>query len=258
MSILRTHMRRLVEWQWFINGITVLIIVNFFTILAGTEGIDLEVVEVGILLIFTAEVSLKLFVYGVRGWAKSGWNLFDFIIVTLGLLPLLGVPLPEGFSGARALRLIRLLGRIPATRVLIEAIFSSAKQLGGVFLLCGLCMIIFSLMATQSFQMILPQHFGSFGQSFKSLLAICALSGLDVIAEAWEKSVAGTLLVFPGFIISVPITGFNLVIGVLSNALTKVEKGRKEIAELREENEGLKAQIAVLTSALAKKDGETR
>lgn len=229
---MRLRITRFVESSAFENFITGLIVFNFFTIYASTEGYNMEAVETGILLLFTVEVFLKLYAWGFRQWSREGWNWFDAIIVTLGLLPLLGVPLPKGFAAVRSLRLIRLLGRIPSTRALISAIIKSSGQLGGVVLLSGLFLMIFTLMATQTFQDELPELFANFGTSFTTLLGMAAFSGLTDIGQAWAVSKFGTLLVFPGFILTVPLTALNLVIAVLSKALDRVEEiDEEEVAE---------------------------
>lgn len=225
---MRDTVIKFIEMPVFDNFVTGLIVFNFFTIYASTEGYNMETIETGILMIFTVEVALKLYAYGFKRWSREGWNWFDATIVTLGLLPLLGVPLPKGFTAVRSLRLIRLLGRISSTRALISAITKSSAQLGGVVLLSGLFFLIFTLMATQTFQDDLPDLFGDFGTSFATLLGMAAFSGLNNIGEAWAVNKFGTLLVFPGFILTVPLTALNLIIAVLSKALDNLKKGDEE------------------------------
>ena len=48
---------------------------------------------------------------------------------------------------------------------------------------------------------------------------MAAFSNLHIIGESWAVSKFGTLLVFPGFIVAVPLTALNLVIAVLSKAM---------------------------------------
>ena len=53
--------------------------------------------------IFVVELALKLYAHRWQFW-RSGWNIFDFIIIGIALMPA-----TQGFSVLRALRILRLL-----------------------------------------------------------------------------------------------------------------------------------------------------
>ncbi len=220
--MMQNHIVSTIEHRWFENAITILIAINFLTLSLGTEGYELAGVELIILGIFTAEMLLKMYGYGVRMWWKNGWNRFDAFVVVVGIiLEVNVVELPEALGALRALRIVRLFGRIPSTRALIEAIGASARQLGGVALLSTLFLMLFTLMATMSFQSTLPEAFGSMQTSLTTLLAIATFNQLEVIGEAWEVSPVGTLLIFPGYVFAVPLMTLNLIIAVLSRAVSE-------------------------------------
>ena len=238
-----------VENSRFENAITTLIVFNFFTLLAGTEGFDLGFVELSILFIFTSEMVLKMYGYGLSGWWRDGWNRFDAFVIVIGWLLEVDIfDLPEALGGLRALRLVRLFGRIESTRILIMAIVASARQLGGVALFSGLFLAIFTLMATMTFQKTMPEAFGDFGTSLTTLLSLAAFNNLETIGEAWEISKFGTLLVFPGYVVTVPLTALNLVIAVLSNAVQLSDDGKDTVS--LEEFDKLKAEMTAVSGKL--------
>lgn len=246
---MRNRIKRLTQKSWFSNGITSLIIVNFFTLLAGTEGYNLGAIEIVILTIFTFEMLAKMFGYGLQVWSKDAWNWFDALVVGIGIfLQADLIPLPEALGGLRALRLVRLFGRIKSTKTLIQAIIASSHQLAGVGLFSGLFLLIFTLMATMTFQTTLPEWFGSFGTSLTTLLSLSIFSGVEVVGLSWEVSKFGTLLVFPGFFLTVPLTALNLVIAVLSNAVGMTEGQEEQLT--REEFDELKRSIEAANNKL--------
>ena len=51
----------------------------------------------------------------------------------------------------------------------------------------------------------------------------------NIVGEGFDLTAFGTLLVFPLFYITVPLMTLNLVIGVLSNALTPEDKTSDEV-----------------------------
>ena len=88
--------RRVVNDQRFNAFIVGVILVNAVlvgletseTVLAG-YGSVLELVNMIIVGIFVVEIGLRLVSYWPRPFAffRDGWNVFDFVVVTLSLLP---------------------------------------------------------------------------------------------------------------------------------------------------------------------------
>jgi voltage-gated sodium channel len=106
----RTRLGAMMEGPTVRNGIMAVILFN--AVLLGMEtspalmadfGGILRALDRACLAIFTVEIVLKLVAFGPR-FFRSGWNVFDFAIVGLSLLP--GA---QTFSVLRALRILRLL-----------------------------------------------------------------------------------------------------------------------------------------------------
>ncbi|MGB1209286.1 MAG: ion transporter, partial [Paracoccaceae bacterium] len=109
------------------------------------------------LAIFVLELAAKLFAQGGR-FFRSGWNLFDFAIVGVSL-----VPAAQGLSVLRSLRILRLLRVIsvaPTLRRVVEGFINALPGMGSVFLLIGVIFYIASVMATKLFAASFPDWFG--------------------------------------------------------------------------------------------------
>ena len=103
--------KQLVEHPWFGYTITALIVINAIAIGLETSpyyvenyGAYFDVLNAIILGAFIVEAVLKMVALAPRPWEyfKNGWNVFDFSIIVLSLLPI-------GGSFATLARLIRLL-----------------------------------------------------------------------------------------------------------------------------------------------------
>jgi voltage-gated sodium channel len=106
------------------------------------------------------EIALKLVALGGR-FFRSGWNLFDFVIVGIAL-----VPAAQGLSVLRALRILRvlrILSVVPSLRRVVEGLMTALPGMGSVFLLMSIIFYIGAVMATKLFSDSFPEWFGTLG-----------------------------------------------------------------------------------------------
>lgn len=198
-----------------------------------------------ILWIFVAELTLKLAAHGPR-FFRSAWNLFDFVIVGIALLPSSGA-----FSILRALRvlrLLRLLSMVPRMRQVVESLVLALPGLGSIALLLLLFFYIFAVMATRLFGAEFPRWFADLGESMFSLFQIMTLEGWVDIARAVMERYPAAWLFFLVFILLATFTVLNLFIAIIVNAMQhshdaeqppdparEIRALRVEIGALREE-----------------------
>jgi voltage-gated sodium channel len=236
--------------------IIALIVVNAITL--GLEtfpaivqrfGDVLQWLDVTLLCIFVVELLAKLTGHGWR-FFRSGWNIFDFLVVGIALLPSTG-----GLSVLRALRVLRVLrlvSAIPKMRFVVESLARSIPGLGSIGLLLMIFFYVFAVMATKLFGADFPQWFGSLGGSMFSLFQIMTLEGWAEIARAIMAKHAAAWLFFLTFILLATFTVLNLFIAVIVNAMqeptTPVEHdpvaSAKDVATLRAEIAQLRAELA--------------
>lgn len=221
---MRSKMAEFLEQGWVTNFIIGVILFN--AVLLGLETSDQAMAAAGPLIlaldslclfIFVVEIALKIYAYGWR-FFRSGWNLFDFFIVGIAL-----VPATEGFSVLRALRILRVLRVIsaaPRLRRVVEGFVTALPGMGSVFLLMALIFYIASVMATKLFGDAFPAWFGDLGKSGYSLFQIMTL-------ESWSMGIVRPVMeVFPWawtfFVPFIMVTTFavvNLLVGLIVNSM---------------------------------------
>jgi len=232
------RLRILIESSRFQNAIMAVIIINAIVIGMETSpllterfGIFLSAIDTIAIGIFVVEILLKLFVYRTR-FFKNGWNIFDFVIVAVALLPTGG-----SLSVLRALRILRalrLISAMPKMRKVVQGLFAAIPSMGTVIILLGLVFYIAAVMATKLFGGAFPEWFGSIGSSLYSLFQIMTL-------ESWSMGIVRPIMeVYPWawafFVPFVLVTSFvvlNLFIAIIVNAMH--EEADEEQAAQRDE-----------------------
>jgi len=169
------------------------------------------------LTIFVIEIVLKLIALGPR-FFRSGWNMFDFVIVGIAL-----VPAAQGLSVLRALRILRVLrivSAVPSLRRVVEGLLTALPGMGSVFLLMSIIFYIGAVMATKLFSASFPDWFGTIGASLYTLFQIMTL-------ESWSMGIVRPVLeVYPYawafFVPFIMVTTFavvNLIVGLVVNSM---------------------------------------
>jgi len=179
------------------------------------------------LAIFVVEISLRLYAQGLR-FFRSGWNVFDFLIVGISLLPATG-----SFSVLRALRILRVLRVIsvtPSLRRVVDGLGRALPGMGSVFLLIMIIYYIAAVMATKLFGASFPQWFGSLTATAFTLFQIMTLEGwsgeivrpvMEVYPYAWTF--------FVPFILITTFAVLNLIVGLIVNSMQ--EAASEDVAE---------------------------
>ena len=201
-------------------------VIQFNAVLLGLEtsktvmaaaGDFIHTLDMICLYIFVAEIAAKLFAHQFR-FFRSGWNLFDFVIVGIAL-----VPAAQTFSVLRALRILRVLRLVavsPNLRRVVEGFLSALPGMGSVFLLMSLIFYIGSVMATKLFGEAFPEWFGTLGASGYSLFQIMTLESWSMgivrpVMETFEYAWA----FFVPFIMVTTFAVVNLLVGLIVNSM---------------------------------------
>jgi len=192
-----------------------------------------------ILGVFIVEAALKMAAHGRRPWRyfADGWNVFDFTIVALCLLPV-GGPFAAVLRLARALRLLRLVSALPKLQLLVGALLKSLSAMGYVSLLLGLLFYIYAVAGVQLFGRTDPTHFGSLGTALLTLFRVVTLDNWGDIyfAQAAHVPTVKVALFFGTFIVFGTMIILNLFIGIIMNSMAEMHA---EIAERdRDREEG--------------------
>lgn len=241
-----SFIKQLVESNRFQTFIIVVIVVN--GIILGLETHDgwsqtfhsvLNVTDGICLFIFVVELVLKLAVYRLS-FFKQGWNIFDFIIVIIALIPSSG-----GLSILRAFRILRVLRLITAVDSFRRVVSGMLLAIPGVGSVAGLLLLVFyisGVLSTMLFGDTFPQWFGSLGDSMYSLFQIMTL-------ESWSMGIVRPIMAvhpyawafFIPFITVTTFTVLNLFIGIVVDAMATVKES--EAKELHQDHDGIEVMI---------------
>lgn len=231
---IRQRLQSFVENPRFAQFITGVILIN--AVLLGMEtapslmerfGPVIVLLDTICLAIFVAEIAMKLITTGHR-FFTNGWNIFDFVIVGIALVPGAG-----GLSVLRALRILRVLRVIsvaPRLRRVVEGFISALPGMASVFLLMAILFYIGAVISTKLFSESFPGWFGDLGLSAYTLFQIMTLESwsmgivrpvMEVYPYAW--------LFFVPFIMVTTFAVVNLLVGLIVNSMQDAHHAEDEV-----------------------------
>ncbi|QUX97875.1 ion transporter [Marinomonas sp. CT5] len=170
-----------------------------------------------ILAVFVAELGIRLAVHRFA-FFKDGWNVFDFVVVGIALVPASG---PFAVLRAlRVLRVLRVLTFVPSMRNIVGALIKSLNGMLSIAMVLGLVYYVAAVMVTKLFGEAFPEWFGSLGASLYTLFQVMTL-------ESWSMGIARPVMeafpyawaFFVPFILIATFTMLNLFIAVIVNAV---------------------------------------
>jgi len=216
--------QKILESRTFEWTITALILVN--AVILGLEsspsmmaawGPLLTGLDKALLAVFVVELGLKLLIYRQK-FFQSGWNLFDFTIIAIALVPASG-PLSV-LRALRVLRVLRLITIIPSLRRVVGAMLSALPGMGSIIVLLALVFYVSAVMATKLFAATEPEAFGDLGRSLYTLFQLMTLDGWsgEIVKPVLENHPYAMFFFLP-FILFSAFVVLNLFIGVVVGAM---------------------------------------
>jgi voltage-gated sodium channel len=257
----RARLGEMVESPVIRNGIMAVILFN--AVLLGMEtspaimadwGPIIRTLDRLCLSVFVVEITLKLVAFGGR-FFRSGWNIFDFLIVGIALAP--GAQTFSVLRALRVLRLLRVISVAPRLRRVVEGFITALPGMGSVFLLMAIIFYIGSVMATKLFAASFPEWFGDLGNSAYSLFQIMTL-------ESWSMGIVRPVMeVYPYawafFLPFIMVTTFavvNLLVGLIVNSMQEAH-GAEEVQRTDAYRDEVLARLRTIEERLEKKERES-
>ena len=251
-------LRNIVESRTFSLVITFVIVINAITLGLETSPLAMNVagplllaIDTAALWIFTVEIGLKLWVYRSR-FIRDGWNIFDFVIVTIAWLPAAG-PLSV-LRALRIMRVLRLVSVVPQMRTVVGALFKALPGMGSILAVLMLVFYVAAVMATKLFGEGFPDWFGSIGASMFSLFQIMTLESwsMGIVRPVMEQYPSAWAFFVP-FIIVTTFTVLNLFIALIVNSMQSLQAEANESLHVEavvahDERELLLRRIDTLTN----------
>ncbi len=258
----REKARLFSETSRFHNFIIWLIVINAITIGLETSekimthfGEALLLIDNLVLAVFVIEIILKLYGYGFS-YFRSGWNIFDFSIVALALLPASGSL--AVLRSLRIFRALRLIKNLPKLRFIVESLLHSLPSLGWIFVLLALVFYVFAVVGTKLFGAAHPEWFGDLWVSMFSLFQIMTLEGWAEISRSVMVTFPLAYVYFILFILLASYMTLNIFIAIVVNTMSEVQQktsseGIEKVGSLiQDENEELKNDIRQLKEYIIK------
>ena len=257
----RARLRTFIDSRPVQQAITIIIVINAITLGLDTStvavrhaGSILDYIDRVILGIFVLELGLKMIAWGPVGFFKRGWNIFDFIVVGIALVPSAGAL--SVLRALRILRVLRLVSVVPAMRRVVQALLTAIPGVASIITLLFLVFYVFGVICTKLYGASFPQWFGTIGESMYSLFQIMTL-------ESWSMGIVRPVMetypyawaFFVPYIIVTTFAALNLFIGVVVNAMqaehNKAAEDQRgmlhdETASLGDEIKAMRAEIAAL------------
>eukprot|EP00930_Biecheleria_cincta_P003904 TRINITY_DN104810_c0_g1_i1.p1 TRINITY_DN104810_c0_g1~~TRINITY_DN104810_c0_g1_i1.p1 ORF type:complete len:409 (+),score=94.36 TRINITY_DN104810_c0_g1_i1:28-1254(+) len=189
---------------------------------------------------FLIELILNMYGFWFYRFWMSAWNVFDFVVVTIGMLDVMKVPLPGPLSMLRMMRAFRVFRLFKRVKSLNKIMVSLAKAVPGVinaFVILTLVMCIYAILGVEFFSDFADdgtfttddgqkvkgystarglsygdEYFGNFGKALYTCFQV-------LTCESWSEAIARPLLntVSPAkaILVTVYFVSYNLIIGVV-------------------------------------------
>jgi len=192
-------------------------------------GGTLETLNDVFLGVFVIELVIRLAAFGSRpqGFFKSGWNVFDFVVVAASFAP----GLRENATLLRLLRLariVRIIRVLPDLRLLVTAMGRSLPGVASLGLLTLVLLYVYGILGWLIFADHDPAGFGTVGNAMLTLFVMLSLENLPSNIEMGREVSEWTIVYFVSYAMIAAFLIFNLLIGVVINSLEEAQEAEFE------------------------------
>lgn len=193
-----------------------------------------ETIDRVILAIFVIEMLVKIILLRGR-FFKSYWNVIDFIVIALSLMP---NSIAYTFRLLRFLHVMSSLELLPRTKHIVDGLVHALPGLANVFIVSMVIFYMFALMSTAMFGTHLSTEFGTVGLSMYTLLKVVTGGVSWVVITEQLHTIGLSSTLFFSLLLFVSYFLVALMIGAVISAVLRVEERfepRKGTTDLRQE-----------------------
>ena len=182
------------------------------------------------LWIFVCELIVRMISYGRKPWEffKTGWNIFDFIII--GLSPFLANQTLI-LRLLRIFRLIRIFRFLPEVRILTRSITRSLPPLMSMSVLIFLALFIYGMAGVYLFGEQMPEQWGDITAALTSLFILLTLEEFATYLVDGLAVSPWALPFYISYVFVIVFTILNVLIGVVLNAMDEARQENREREE---------------------------
>lgn len=218
--------------KWFSNLTTIIIIayaslLGFKTIgeIESSYSLFLQFADSFVTIYFVIEISIKMLSEKkFLNFFKSGWNLFDFVIVVITLLPLE----QSGFAAIarllRVFRVLRLFTSRPELKAIIDMLIKAIPSIIDIVILMFIIFYIYAIIGNFYFEALPSGLWSDFLVSMLTLFRVLTFEDwTDVMYEAMEVYPFAWVY-FVSFVIIAAFVFFNLFVAVIIGEMQKMQE----------------------------------
>lgn len=191
----------------------------------------LEAMDDAIMVYFVVEISARMAVEKPLGnFFKSGWNVFDALIVIVSVIPLDESEYALLGRLLRLFRMMRLIVFLPELRKLIESLLHAIPRVFYVLLLMFIVFYIYGAFGSLIFADINPMLWGNIGAAMLTMFRVATL-------EDWTDVMYETMEVYPfswvfylSFIGLITFIMLNMIVAVIIEVVQERDKRKADQA----------------------------
>ncbi len=192
--------------------------------------------DIFITVFFLVEISIRFIAeQNKKHFFKSGWNVFDTLVVVISLIPIEQSEMVLLARLIRIFRVLRMISIVPELRTLINSLFIALPRLGYVVLLMFIIFYIYAAIGSALFAEINPVLWGNIAISMLTLFRVMTF-------EDWTDVQYETMEVYPmswlfymTFIFFTAFAFLNMVIGIVVGVMDE-EHSRERAEKLKAQN----------------------
>jgi len=230
-SALQTHFQTIRDNKTF--ELFVISVIIFSSLMIGVISYNLSsttetvlwILDYGVTVFFLIEIFIRIAAEDrFKDFFKKGWNVFDFTIVVVSLIPLDDSEYALIARMLRLFRVMRLISFVPELRVLVSALLKALPRMGYVALLMFIIFYIYAVIGNLLFENINPKLWGDLGISLLTLFRVATFEDwTDVMYETMEVYTLSwiyylTFIFFSAFVF------LNMMIGIVVEVLDEEHK----------------------------------
>lgn len=191
-----------------------------------------QYLDVFITVFFLFEITVRFIAEeNKKDFFKSGWNVFDTLVVVISLIPISESEMALLARLIRIFRVLRMVSIIPELRILINSLLIALPRLGYVVLLMFIIFYIYAAVGSYLFGDINSVLWGDIAISMLTLFRVMTF-------EDWTDIQYETMEVYPmswiyymTFIFFTAFAFLNMVIGIVVGVMDEEHTKERNIGQ---------------------------
>tara|TARA_Y100001958_G_C21226217_1_gene551635 strand:+ start:153 stop:908 length:756 start_codon:yes stop_codon:yes gene_type:complete len=192
----------------------------------------IAILDYTISIIFITEIFIRMVAERkLLNFFKDPWNSFDFIIVSVSLIPV------DAFANIlvariiRVFRILRLITHVQKFKALINAFFNSLPRVFYVMALMFVFFYIYAILGTTFFGDIDPERWGNLFLSLWTLFQIATFENWPDIMQVQFAINQNSWLFFFTFIIVIAFILMNMIVGIIVDTISQENEEETRMEE---------------------------